>query len=398
MLAIPWYLTNISGEYSFYGILYGLITGVSIFWMLFSGTLIDRYDRKNIFLGINAVGAIIFLGLAGYGFFIGEISIYLASTGFAATFFIFNIHFPNLYAFAQEITDKKDYGRIISYLEIQHQLTSATSGAIGAMLLAGVDINYFNLGFIGTFEFPVHIFPWELKQVLFLDGLTYIAAFLLIANIRYIPVVIKSIDHGNIISRLKTGITYLKSHPMLFLFGSVSYSLFICVLVASFFLLPKYTSSHLGSDVDVYSIFEIFYAMGSVIAGIFVSYLFRHTKPTKAIIIMGFLGSAFYFVGVFNHWLWLLFLLSLIMGLTNAGTRIMRATYIFNHVPNQIIGRVSSIFNLYHIIFRLLFIFLFSMAFFSRGNNVIYAFLALGIFITFSMIILMVNYRKIINA
>ena len=41
---------------------------------------------------------------------------------FGLTMFNYNIHYPNLYAFVQEITDKKHYGKINSYIEVQEKL------------------------------------------------------------------------------------------------------------------------------------------------------------------------------------------------------------------------------------------------------------------------------------
>ena len=37
------------------------------------------------------------------------------SLGFGTTMFHYNIHYPNLYAFGQEISEPKDYGKLNSY-------------------------------------------------------------------------------------------------------------------------------------------------------------------------------------------------------------------------------------------------------------------------------------------
>ena len=43
---------------------------------------------------------------------------------FGITIFNYNIHYPNLYAFGQEITEPKNYGKLNSYIEVQGQVTS----------------------------------------------------------------------------------------------------------------------------------------------------------------------------------------------------------------------------------------------------------------------------------
>ena len=42
-----------------------------------------------------------------------------------------------MYAFGQEITEKKNYGKLNSYIEVQGQVTSVLAGAFAAILLTG---------------------------------------------------------------------------------------------------------------------------------------------------------------------------------------------------------------------------------------------------------------------
>ena len=76
--------------------------------------------------------------LSGFsGSFLGYVHYRLAGLVFDSTFLIFTVHYPNMYAFLQEITEQKDYGKITSYIEIQAQMTSMMSGAAATMLLVG---------------------------------------------------------------------------------------------------------------------------------------------------------------------------------------------------------------------------------------------------------------------
>ena len=76
----------------------------------------------------------------------------------------------------------------------------------------------------------------------------------------------------------------------------------------------------------------------------------------------------------------------------------MRTVYIFNHIPNQIIGRTNSVFGTTNVAFRLLFISSFSLPFFTSGNNVVFAFLIMGIFVLFSSLPMMVKYKSLIKS
>ena len=91
-----------------------------------------------------------------------------------------------------------------------------------------------------------------------------------------------------------------------------------------------------------------------------------------------------------------LMFVSFILGLTNAGTRILRITYLFEHIPNNIMGRTGSVFNTINIFLRFVFIALFTLPFFNQSNNVIWAYCIGGLFIFISIIPLIIYYKRLI--
>jgi MFS family permease len=127
IIAIPWYITSSSGlglQNEWIKVFLG-ITICILGWILYAGTLIDKYNRKKIFLINSIVECIMLLSIALIGFYLGHLPAYLAIIAFAGIFFSFVVHYPNLYAFAQEITEPKYYHKITSWIEIQGQTTSA---------------------------------------------------------------------------------------------------------------------------------------------------------------------------------------------------------------------------------------------------------------------------------
>jgi uncharacterized membrane protein len=60
----------------------------------------------------------------------------------------------------------------------------------------------------------------------------------------------------------------------------------------------------------------------------------------------------------------------------------------FTIIPNKIMGRVGSIFNLINVLTRSIFIFIFSQVFFSSSNNIIYAYAIMAVFLLVSGIAL----------
>ena len=97
----------------------------------------------------------------------------------------------------------------------------------------------------------------------------------------------------------------------------------------------------------------------------------------------------------FNDNVFILFLLSFILGFTNAGSRIFRVSYLFRLIPNEMAGRVNSILNVIGIIIRIILIVLFSA--FASGTKVTYAYLALGGYTLISGLILIYLYKPLLK-
>lgn len=395
MLAIPWYFTSIINDSETFGLIYAITTIVTLFWGLYAGTLIDRYSRKLVFLSICVVSFILLLGVSLVGFYLGEVPIYLIALVFCFTIFNYNIHYPTLYAFGQEITEKENYGKTNSLIEIIGQLTSIVSGVFAAILLTGVNKDFLNQVGLGFLKFNVN--PWQLHEIFLLDALTYVAAFVLILFIKYTPIATHEIDKSSVWNRLNQGFSYLKKHPLLFHFGVSSFAIFVVLLIHVHQLMPIYVSKHLQSDSSVYAIGEVVYAFGALIAGAGIRWIFRKTNTIYAIIVLMIFSVVSFEILAFSNSILIFMMVSFVLGISNAGARILRITYLFNHIPNHIIGRTGSVFNTVNIFLRFVFIGIFSLPFFHISNHIIWAYFIGGMFILVSIIPLLLYYKKLVH-
>lgn len=66
----------------------------------------------------------------------------------------------------------------------------------------------------------------------------------------------------------------------------------------------------------------------------------------------------------------LFFVSTFLIGVTNAGTRITRVTFLFNQVPNDVIGRTNSVFSVINTGIRGVFIGIFSLSYFTENRTV----------------------------
>ena len=395
MLAIPWYFTGIADKASMFAAIYAISTFVSLFWNLYAGTLIDRFPRKKIFIYVGLVCGAILTGASIAGYLVDGIMLWLAGLVFVTTMFNYNIHFGTLYAFGQELTDPSRYGKISSYLEIQNQATSVLSGTFAAFLMTGIEPGK-SMNLVGlNVSFPFSFQKWEMEDIFALNALTYFVAILLVSMIKYRPPARDHIHTGSIFKRLSAGIEYLKKNPSLFAFGNYSYSIFVVLMVQVFMLLPLYVSNHLQRDTDVFASAEIYYSLGAMLAGMFVRRVFANVKIIDSVISLMFLTTAVFLMAAFTKSVAICYLFSFAIGITNAGARVLRTTWLFTHISNDIIGRTNGVFNVINILLRSAFLLLFSIAWFSEGSNVIWSYVICGVFVMLSGLLLLKGRKRI---
>lgn len=395
MLAIPWYFAQQDGMAQF-GFVYVLTNAVALFWVPYSGTLIDRYNRKTIFLVLTAVVGLLLFSISGLGFYHQGLPWQLVAAVFMLTFLNYNVHYPNLYAFVQEIAEPSYYGKITSYLEIQGQLTAVMAGAGAALLLEGTSeqayaVFGYELSFINGIE------AWHIHEIFLLDASTYFVAFLIISFIHYQPLAKRRQEEGSLYQRLMVGVDYLRQNTSVLLFGFASYTTFIAVLITTFYLAANYVNVHLLAGGDVFATSEIFYAVGAVFAGVAIRRIFARLTLPMSVIIMTIGSTALFAVLFASKSIAIFYAMNFVLGLTNAGIRIQRVTWLFSKVPNQVYGRANSVFNLLNISCRISLLLLFSLPFFHQDNNVIYGFLILSLFLLAAAILLLYHYTSFVE-
>lgn len=392
MIAIPWFFAQ-KDALPFFGLIYILTNICSLFWVPFSGTIVDRYDRKKIFLAITAFVGIIILSFSIYGFKTGGLSMTMVGLVFLITFLNYNIHYPTLYAFVQEITTQDKYSKMTSVLEVIGQLTTISAGAGATLLLEGTTNGQMEIfGFNLNLGFDIS--PWAIHEILMIDGVTYFIAFILISLISYKPLKERVFEEGSVWTRIKTGIGYLKSNKPIFWFGILSFMVFTVVLLEAFFLGVTYVKNHLVESGDVYANSKMAYSTGAIAIGVMIGFLFKRVNLVLLTIIMTILMAVNLLQLSFTNSIFIFFCSMFMIGILNAGVRITRMTYLFKNVPNQYFGRAGSVFFIFHTILRIVLLLLFKEAFFHESNNIVYAYLILAIILLVTAIIFISKYRS----
>lgn len=376
IIAIPWYFTdelNLSSQFSLF---YGIVTFLGLLWGLYAGVIIDTFNRKKILLYLNWTSTFIFATLGTTTYFLDKLNPIFIFLGFATCSFYYIIFFPNLYALAQELTQKKEYIKINSWIEVFFQTTSIIAATICGLLLSGSEtlIEYFDWKF---FEFQ----KWQINEIFILNSILYLITSLLLNWIKY--------DHKNLTKSTNIGSTFkeiikasnfLIQKKKILIYGICSQIIFAFLIVELFSLLPLFVKNCLNENIIIFSLADVVYGLGAIIAGIITIKILRHiNKVPFTLFLILVTGYSFLIMVKFPH-INVFFLTTLLIGVTNASARITRMSYFFENIPNYLIGRTTTIFNSINTIIRGVLIFIFSAAWFSEKSNVIIGY-KMGIYI-----------------
>ena len=381
MLAIPWFVIQTPNGNFKNAAMIAIVTFISLFWGIYAGTLIDKYNRKRIFQILTAVDTFILIGVSMVGFSLGEVPFLLIATIYGATYFTYNVHYPNLYAFVQELFEPKYYARVNSAIEIQGQITNFIGMMLGGILIDGPPpVEWWPI----WLEFE----PWTLQEIFLLDGSTYVLGFILISLIPYKPSPSKKIDSGSVMNRISQGFKYLMGNRPIFIFGITSHVLFFSLLVVIQVVMPVYVNDYLEKGAFVLSSFKGFYALGAISAGVLGLSLFvkKHNLISQIMVLLAIAGLLYFILFLTKSFI-ITLAVAYLIGICNAGVRILRITYLVKIVPNRVIGRVNSFLGVINVLMRICFLTLMTIPFFGgegNGQNIIYAFMILALIMWFS--------------
>jgi MFS family permease len=171
--------------------------------------------------------------------------------------------------------------------------------------------------------------------------------------------------------------------------------LFAFTLVELHVILPSYVHDFLLASGNVYASAEIYYSIGAIFSGVLILRLLKNFDTYISVILLMLIVSIAFFAMTFYNSLIVFFVGSLVLGITNAGIRILRTTYLFNHIPNNLIGRATSVFSSLNIIVRISLISLLSLPFFDFGDNIRWGYLiGVAMMIASISILIALYFRK----
>jgi MFS family permease len=362
MIAIPWMLVSSIDGTTVFGYVTICMTIISFLLTPLIGNLIDRMSRKKLILTSKIVSLILLLlfsliGFVGLGYEVWHyIIIYMIGSLY------YTIFYPTLFALNQEIFNKDQYKSLNGTMEVQGQLSTVIAGALASFMLT----------------------KWDLHYILLLDVLTYAAAIYFFIRIPYERNNI-STTNNSARSKVTDGLTYMLKLPAMFLFLLFSIMPFIGVMITNY-LFPVYLADVLKTPGSIYGIQGMIYGLGAIVAGISVPILARKIGDEKTIVfgvITYTLAISLIILANIPSFLFLMFFIAI----GNCGVRVARNSFLMDQIPNDIIGRIDSLFRSLGLLFRIVLLAIFT-GMVSTGL-IIYCFIALsGILIVASVFVI----------
>ena len=179
IIFIPWFFTDSINMSSKFNLWLSIITFLGLFWGLYCGVVIDTINRKKILLNINLLMFFIFLFIGLFCQFFESFNYEIIFLGFSSVIFYYTIFFPNLYAIAQDISNKKNYVKINSLIEVLSQTISIIAAILCGLLISGSESFFSYFGFGSDF-----ISSWSISSIFFLNSSLYFLSFILADKIK----------------------------------------------------------------------------------------------------------------------------------------------------------------------------------------------------------------------
>jgi MFS family permease len=372
MIAVPWLLVSKGDGATIFGYATIVMTLINFIMAPFIGQWVDRFSRKKLLMLGELIGFLIILTFAIIGFSGMAYGNWHYMILYGTGSFYYNLFYPGMFALNQEIFPKSAYKSLNGAMEIQGQLSSVIAGALAAIIIDKINLEW----------------------LLLLDATTYLSAFFFFWAIPYVPKTIDFVRSDSFWVKLTEGYRYMSNRPKLFVFLMASFMPFIGVMVTNY-LFPVYLADVLKVEGSIYGAQSMFYGVGAVLAGILIPFLSNKLGNEKSIV----LTASIYTIGIsliiFANVIPMYLVLISLLAFGNAGTRVARNSYLMDVVPNEIVGRVDSLFRTVGLAIRVLLLSIFTYV--NSTFEVHFSFYILAALLIFSLflIILTKNSSKI---
>lgn len=313
-----WYLLDETGSSTAIGIMLTLNVLAGFIVSPLTGTITDKFNRKNVIQGTFIFRAVL----------ISTLTILFITDGFSIyyiyTFAIINgigwsVYMSASRSLIQELLSESELSRGNSLIEISLQVGMFMAGAASGFI-------YKFIGF---------------EAILGLNALMFVVSSILMVFVKYQSINLDLNEEGYIISFTK-GLEYLNTHRLIFLLGIVSIIPLISTMIYNV-VLPGYVNYTLNAESIVFGFSDMCYGIGGLLSGFIAAPFAKRLSKNKAVATI-FILAFFTLLGLAaNTYVFIIYVGSFIIGLSNSSLRIIMNTMLMEVVPKKLMGRALSV-------------------------------------------------------
>lgn len=324
IFAVPWLLVRQpEGNVAFRWATVGTTLVLLLLTPLY-GAWLDRHSRKTALLAGEAWGFCATAGMALAGWLAGGFSTPQLMAVYFAGMVYYSLHYPAKFAFVQQTLPPSQYQSLMGLLEVQGQTAMMIAGALGGILVDRVPL-------------------WV---ILAADAGTYLASFLIQATLPYTPTHLQPAgERPHFWRGLTAGVSWLAARPRLAVLLTCTLMPFVVVMSGNY-LFPIYVAQTLQAGALTFAGGEMAFAAGAIVAGLALPRLLsRHSAATTlpATMLIFLAGMLLLLVLQLPA---AFILAAALIGCGNAGCRVARSALLLRVVPQEVMGRVSSFYQI----------------------------------------------------
>ena len=323
LIAISWMVLEKTGSEYALGKIMASATAPGLMLALFAGVIIDRVNRKWLLVYLDlfrlVVVASFLLVLSQYEFQLWILYPTMILMGLGNSLF-----WPTAQAFVQEIVDEKEYFDANKLLSASYQVGSILGASMG--------------GFI------VHLYdPLIALQI---NVATYFISAILIS---LAPFTFQRSEknQSSLFDSLKLGFYFLKNKTNILTLGMTTILSDVAIWGSLSVLTITISNEIFNKGTWGYGLLDGFYGIGALFSTILVGYFSKKLGRGQYLAICYIIAGLMCLIAPIMPSIYIAAMAFSIMGLHNNSARIIVRTIFMENIPNDIMGRVQTIFGVY---------------------------------------------------
>ena len=323
LIAVSWMVLEETGSEFALGKIMAAATTPGLILALVAGIIIDKVNRKWLLVILDAFRVII-ISVFIYYFNIDGFSLTILYPVMMLMGLSNSLFWPTAQAFVQELVDEEDYFPANALLSASYQ--------VGSLIGAGAG------GFIVHIYGPI--------AALYFNAFAYLISGLLISLAPFSNNNINKNSEG-LITALSKGFLFLKDKIGVLFLGLTTILSDIAIWGALSVLTITLSKEVFFKGSWGYGLMDGMYGIGALISTIAVAKMIKIIGRKKSLLCCYFIAGISCFISPFSSSIYIAGIAYFIMGLYNNSARIIVRTLFMEIIPNNIMGRVQTIFGVY---------------------------------------------------